>query len=125
MINEINMNIEEIRDLCISLPGTEEGFPFDQNTLVFKVMGKMFALCSLESKPLRINLKCLPEKALELREAYDAVIPGYHMSKVHWNTVIIDGEVSDQLLRDWILDSYKLIVKSLSKKLQNELKELQ
>jgi len=102
------MNIEELRDFCLSLPGVTEHFPFDETTLVFKVNGKMFALTDLEG-PLSVNLKCDPELALELREHYPAVRPGYHMNKQHWNTVDIDGSVSDSLLREWIMISYKLI----------------
>jgi predicted DNA-binding protein (MmcQ/YjbR family) len=85
------MNIEEVRNFCLKLNGTEEDYPFGENTLVFKVGGKIFALTSLDSIPLQINLKCDPEKAVELRETYDSVIPGYHMNKRHWNTVILDG----------------------------------
>jgi predicted DNA-binding protein (MmcQ/YjbR family) len=118
------MNIEELRDYCLSLPGTEEGFPFDEVTLVFKVMGKMFALASLEANPLRVNLKCDPDKALVLREHFASVLPGYHMSKKHWNTVIIDGEVNDSQLREWVEESYNLVAASLPKKIQQQLKEL-
>jgi predicted DNA-binding protein (MmcQ/YjbR family) len=120
----VRMNIEELRDYCLSLPGTEEGFPFDEVTLVFKVMGKMFALASLEANPLRVNLKCDPDKALVLREHFASVLPGYHMSKKHWNTVIIDGEVNDSQLREWVEESYNLVAASLPKKIQQQLKEL-
>jgi predicted DNA-binding protein (MmcQ/YjbR family) len=106
------MNIESLREYCLSKPGTTESFPFDENTLVFKVAGKMFLLTDLEGD-FSINLKCDPEKAMELREQYDAVIPGYHMHKRYWNTVIIDGSVPDSILKDWIDHSYNEVVKSL------------
>lgn len=117
------MNVETIRDYCISKKGVTESFPFDDVTLVFKVMNKMFALLSLDGD-LSINLKCDPEKAMELREQYHFVLPGYHMNKQHWNTVRIENELAEKNLKEWIDDSYDLIVASLTKKLQNELKEL-
>ena len=117
------MNIEEYRDYCLSKPGVTEEFPFDQNTLVFKVMGKMFALTSVESFEF-INLKCDPEKAIELRETYPGVSPGYHMSKKHWNSVVTDHSIPDPLMKEWIDTSYDLIVQSLPKKLKEELKSL-
>jgi predicted DNA-binding protein (MmcQ/YjbR family) len=109
------MNIESYYEYCMSLPFVEETFPFDKTTLVFKVKNKMFALCDVDSFE-SINLKCNPEMAIELREKYSAVLPGYHMSKVHWNTVLMDGSISDEIIREWILNSYKLIVASLPKK---------
>ncbi len=115
------MNIEEIRDFALSLPGTHEDFPFDEATLVFKVMGKMFALTSLNSTPLRVNLKCDPFKAVELRERFASVLPGYHMSKKHWNTVVIDGEIDDNEILLWLKESYDLVVSGLPKKVINEL----
>lgn len=108
------MNIEELREYCLSLPGVSEHFPFDETTLVFKVNGKMFALTDLEG-PLSVNLKCDPELAVELRERYPSVKPGYHMNKAHWNTVEIDGTVSDKLIIEWIDHSYKLIAGSKTK----------
>lgn len=116
------MNIEELRHFCLSFPSTTEGFPFGGETLVFKVAGKMFALTGLEYSPPRVNLKCDPQKAIELREKHSSVQPGFHMSKTLWNTVIIDGSVDDGTLRSWIEDSYELIVKSLPKWKQEELK---
>jgi predicted DNA-binding protein (MmcQ/YjbR family) len=104
------MNVEEIRDYCLSLTGTMESFPFGDSTLVFKVSGKMYALLNLEGD-LSINLKCDPVKAIELREAYASVKPGYHMNKQHWNTVIIDGSVSAIRLKEWIDHSYRLVAK--------------
>lgn len=115
------MNIEEYRNYCISKKGVTEGFPFDEKTLVFKVMGKMFALITVDNFDF-INLKCNPEKAIELREKYNAIKPGYHMSKVHWNSVYVNEDASDALIYQLIDDSYDLVVKSLTKKLQEELK---
>jgi predicted DNA-binding protein (MmcQ/YjbR family) len=109
------MNIEEVRNFCLKLNGTEEDYPFGEDTLVFKVGGKIFALASLDSIPLQINLKCDPEKAIELRETYDSVIPGYHMNKKHWNTVVLDGSVRNREVQDWIKDSYYLVFNSLKK----------
>ena len=109
------MNIEQIRELCLRKKGVTEEFPFDENTLVFKVAGKMFLLASLEAIPLQINLKCDPEKAVELREEYDSVQPGYHMNKKHWNTIIIDGTIPVSKMLNWIDDSYSLVVAGLSK----------
>ena len=108
------MNIEEIRIYCLSKKQTTEGFPFGDDTLVFKVKGKMFVLMNLEGD-LRMNLKCDPEEAIRLREKHDAVIPGYHMNKKLWNTVIADGSITDQLIKKWIDDSYKLVVSKLPK----------
>lgn len=114
------MNIEEFRSYCLSLKGTSEDLPFDNKTLVFKVMGKMFALTNLETFE-SINLKCDPEHAIELREQYEAVTPGYHMSKKHWNTVILDYSIDDDLIYEWIKDSYNLVVAKLTKKQKEEL----
>jgi predicted DNA-binding protein (MmcQ/YjbR family) len=108
------MNIEELREYCLSLPATTEDFPFDEVTLVFKIGGKMYALTGLDG-PFTVNLKCDPELAISLRESYPAVRPGYHMSKVHWNTVDIDGSISDKQLKEWIDHSYNLVFKSLPK----------
>ena len=118
------MNIEEIRHYCLSKKGATESFPFDDKTLVFKVMGKMFALAALEYNPPSINLKCDPERAEELREEYSGLEPGYHMNKKHWNTVVFDGSFEDDLAKRWIDDSYELIVLSLTKKLKIELETL-
>ncbi|MBL7915887.1 MAG: MmcQ/YjbR family DNA-binding protein [Bacteroidia bacterium] len=111
------MNIEEIRAYCLKFHDTTESFPFDEDVLAFKVSGKIFCLTSL-SEPDRMNLKCEPEKAIELREQYPCVIPGYHMSKKMWNTVIIDGSVSKKMLQSWIKHSFDEVVKGLPKKLQ-------
>lgn len=117
------MNIETLRTYCLSKPGANESFPFGEDTLVFKVGGKVFALTSLDARPLSVNLKCNPELAVELREQYDAVRPGYHMNKVHWNTVIIDGTVRESDLKKWIDHSYELIVASLPKSVRQELEK--
>lgn len=114
------MNIEELRVFCLALPHTSEGFPFDEDTLVFKVAGKMFCLASLQESD-RINLKCDPELAIQLREQYPCVIPGYHMNKKMWNTVILDGGVTRKTLEQWILHSYNQVVSGLPKKTQKEL----
>ena len=112
------MNVEELRDYCLQKKHVTESFPFNEETLVFKVAGKIFALCGLESYPASVNLKCDPEKALELRTEYDEIIPGYHMNKQHWNTLNIEGRLSTKLIKSLIDDSYWLIVKSLPKKVQ-------
>ena len=104
------MNIEEYRTYCIKKKGVTESFPFDQKTLVFKVMGKMFALADVDNFE-SINLKCDPERAVELREQYMGILPGYHMNKKHWNTIVVDGSVSSAILKEWIDDSYKLVRK--------------
>lgn len=116
------MNIEELRNYCLLKKGATECFPFDESTLVFKVSGKMFALIPLEKVPLQINLKCDPEMAIDLRDRYNGVTPGYHMNKNYWNTVICDDLVNDQLLLKWIDNSYELVVNSLSKKLKESLR---
>ena len=117
------MNIEEYRDYCITKKGVTESFPFDESTLVFKVMGKMFALTGVDNFEF-INLKCTPENAIELREQHNGIKPGYHMNKQHWNSVYNNSDVSDEIIYQLIDDSYQLIVKSLTKKLQEELNNL-
>ena len=114
------MNIEFFRDYCIQKPGVTEEFPFGENTLVFKVMGKMFALADVDAFE-SINLKCEPEKAIELRETHEGVNPGYHMNKKHWNTVEMDGSLSDQFVIKRIDHSYDLVVKGLPKKAREAL----
>ncbi len=118
------MTIQDYYDYCLSKKGVSEHFPFDEDTLVFKVGGKMFALSSLsqwEKNEASVNLKCDPEKALELRAEYEGIQPGYHMSKVHWNTVTVNSDVPARLLRDLIDHSYELVFKSLTKKMQAEI----
>lgn len=107
------MSPTELRDHCLSFPGAQETFPFGANTSVFKVGGKMFALSQLGADELRISLKCEPGLAEQLREAHAEVIPGYHLNKRHWNTVIIDGSLPEQMIKDMIEDSYDLVVSNL------------
>jgi predicted DNA-binding protein (MmcQ/YjbR family) len=121
------MDIKDFYDYCLAKKGVTEHFPFDEDTLVFKVGGKMFALSSLsgwENNEPSVNLKCELERALELRAEYEGVKPGYHMSKVHWNTVSVNKDVPTRLLRELIDLSYDLIFKSLTKKLQAEIESL-
>lgn len=106
------MNVETVRTWCLEKPGVTESFPFDETTLVMKVMGKMFALINL-GENASVNLKCNPEKAIELREHYRAVLPGYHMNKQHWNTILLDGSVPYGKLTEWIDHSYELVVNKL------------
>lgn len=108
------MNIEVLRDYCLAKPGVEETFPFDADTLVFKVMGKMYALLPLENGD-RVNLKCDPDRAVELREEWEEIQPGYHMSKKHWNTVMLRGRLPSELVFELVDHSYDLVVKSLKK----------
>lgn len=108
------MNIESLREYCLSKPNVEETTPFGPDTLVYKVNGKMFLLTGLDEEQLGFNVKCDPDKAIELREEYDCVQPGYHMNKKHWNTIIVDGSVPVKQLKEWIDDSYELV--SLKKK---------
>lgn len=119
------MNIEEFRNYCIAKKGVTEEFPFDESTLVFKVMGKMFALTSLDRIPLQASLKCDPERALELRETYGGSIMGaYHMNKTHWNTLFLEEKVPLKLIRELIDHSYDLVVAGLTKKLRTDLEGL-
>jgi predicted DNA-binding protein (MmcQ/YjbR family) len=103
------MNIEEVREYALSLPGVEETFPFGDDVIVFKVKNKMFLLLPLTPEKLQFNVKCDPEYAIELREKYDCILPGYHMNKKHWNTVIVDGSLSAKQLTQFISDSYELV----------------
>src|SRR6476620_1757110 len=105
------MNIESLREYCLSKPGAEETLPFGPDTLVFKVSGKIFLLAGMDDEPLSFNVKCDPDKAIELREQFACVLPGYHMNKKHWNTIIVDGSVSSKLLKEWIDHSYDLVKK--------------
>lgn len=114
------MDIEAFRNYCLSKKGVTEGFPFDSDTLVFKVMGKIFALTDVESFE-SINLKCDPEVALHLRDLNPAVLPGWHMNKTHWNTIVIDGSVAEDKLKEWIDHSYDMVVKGLPRKLRSQL----
>jgi predicted DNA-binding protein (MmcQ/YjbR family) len=109
----IVMDMETIRKYCLEKKSTTESFPFGESTLVFKVSGKIFLLMSLDSLPLQFNVKCDPEKAEELRESYSSVIPAFHMNKKHWNSVILNGQISAKLIREMIDESYALVVQSL------------
>jgi predicted DNA-binding protein (MmcQ/YjbR family) len=113
------MITEEVRDFCLTLRAVTEGFPFGADALVFKVKGKMFAMIGLDTRLL--NLKCDMEKAIALREQYADVTPGYHMSKVHWNTINLDGTLPEELIQEWIRESYALVVKGLPAKERNKL----
>lgn len=117
------MNIEEFRDYCVAKPGVTEETPFGPDTLVFKVMGKMFALSGIDNFEF-INLKCDPDDAIELRERFTSVQPGYHMNKKLWNSVYVNDDAPDQEIYKWIDDSYDLIVASLPKKVQAELADI-
>ena len=121
------MNIEQLHQYCSSKKGVSEEFPFDEVTLVFKVMGKMFALVGLEkweNGETKINLKCDPEWSEELRGEYDSINAGFHMNKKHWNTITLNDDVSDKFAFELIDHSYNLVVKGLTKKLKEELKAL-
>lgn len=118
------MNVEEFREYCLSKKGTTEELPFSPDALVFKVMGKMFALCALERLPPQVNLKCDPERAIELREEHDGtIIPGYHMSKTHWNTIYL-YKLPPKLIIELVDHSYDLVVSKFTKKLKVELDAL-
>lgn len=119
------MNIEEIRDHCLAKPGVTEGFPFGQDVLVFKVMNKMFALTGLEGDPPYVNLKCDPERAIELREQYEDIRPGWHMNKAQWNSVYYTGGLPGELVHELIDHSYDLVVAGLKKKDREALESLQ
>jgi predicted DNA-binding protein (MmcQ/YjbR family) len=107
------MRAAALRKWCLSRPGATEEFPFGEGVSVFKVAGKMFALSSLESRPLKVSLKCEPELAHRLRTSYPAIQPGYHLNKRHWNTVTLDGTLPDELAFDMLEDSYDLVVAGL------------
>ena len=105
------MDIESLRHYCLSKPDVEETLPFGPDTLVFKVSGKIFLLTGLDSEALSFNVKCDPDKAIELREEFPCVLPGYHMNKKHWNTIMVDGSVTTKQLKEWIDHSYNLVAK--------------
>ncbi|HMN88627.1 MAG TPA: MmcQ/YjbR family DNA-binding protein [Saprospiraceae bacterium] len=118
------MDIETFRAYCLAKKGVEETFPFDDVTLVFKVMGKIFAITGLDNSTFTVNLKCDPNRAIELREQYPEVQPGWHMNKQHWNTVSFEGSLGDRSLKELIDHSYDLIIKSLPKKIRQEWEQL-
>ncbi len=109
------MDQHELKAQCLALPGAGEEFPFGDEVSVFKVGGKMFAACRLDDKPLRLSINCDPELAVQLRAAYPAIAPGYHLNKRHWNTITLDGSLPDQMVTDLLGDSYDLVVASLPK----------
>lgn len=115
------MELDDIREYCLSKPASEETLPFGPDVLVFKVAGKMFLLLPLDTEELQFNAKCDPEEAEELRERYPNVQPGYHMNKKHWNTITVDGSISSALLKKWIDQSYELVVRSLPVKTREKL----
>jgi predicted DNA-binding protein (MmcQ/YjbR family) len=115
------MNVEELRLYCLSLKAVTEHFPFDEFTLVFKVRDKMFALIPLDNPQAQVSLKCDPDRAIELREQYENIVPAWHFNKKHWNTVFISPEISTGFLKELITHSYELVVSGLPKKLQSEL----
>ena len=115
------MDAAELRRWCLAQSGAVEDFPFGPEHSVFKVGGKMFALSTLERTPLAVSAKCEPELALQLRDTYTAIRPGYHLNKRHWNTITLDGSLSDQLVRELIADSYDLVVSALPKRTREEL----
>ena len=120
------MNIEELREYCISVKGASESFPFDESTLVFKVMNKMFAYASLEPKDGRfnVNLKCNPEKSIELREKYEGVRQGIHTSSIMWNAVYLAADVPDSLIKELIIHSVEEVIQKLPKKKQEEYRKM-
>jgi predicted DNA-binding protein (MmcQ/YjbR family) len=115
------MDAAALKDLCLTFHGSEETFPFGFETSVFKVAGKVFALSRLEGDPLSVSLKCEPLLAQQLRTAHPCVTPGYHLNKRHWNTVVLDGSLSEQMLADMVEDSYDLVVSKLSRARQRAL----
>ena len=115
------MDLTDFCTHCLALPGAEETTPFGPEVLVYKVAGKMFALAIPEEMPTRVNLKCDPERALELRDRYEDILPGYHMSKKHWNTLLLGGRLPTALVRELIQHSYDLVVSSLPKKTREAL----
>lgn len=118
------MNIEELREYCLSLAGTEESFPFDEVTLVMKVGGKIFGIIPLDEPHTSIALKCNPELAIELREKYNCVQPGYHLNKNHWNTVYITSEITSVQIKEWINHSYELVKAGLPKRVRDVLENI-
>jgi len=109
------MDLESFREYCLSKPAASEDMPFGEDVLVFKVGGKMFALSHLDGEPLQVSVKCDPELAVQLRAAYAAIAPGYHLNKRHWNTITLDGSVAEEMVCDLLGDSYELVVASLPK----------
>ena len=109
------MNPQKLKAACLAMPGAVEDFPFGDEVSVFKVGGKMFAVCGLDRQPLQVSVKCDPELAVQLRSVHRAIAPGYHLNKRHWNTITLDGSLPDQMVTDMLGDSYDLVVGSLPK----------
>ncbi|MEL7120217.1 MAG: MmcQ/YjbR family DNA-binding protein [Bacteroidota bacterium] len=118
------MDIETLREYCLSKKAASEDFPFDEVTLTFKVLGKIFAITGLDAEVPAVNLKCEPERAIELREEYEEIQPGYHMNKKHWNTVLLEGDLDDQFLKELIDHSYDMVVSKMTKKDKMMLEQL-
>lgn len=116
------LTLEEIKATCLAKAGSSAGYPFGEGTLVFKVLDRMFALISEEKNPLRLNLKCDPEDAQALRAQYPAIIPGYHMNKRHWNSLLLDGSLPEKLVHELIDHSYQLVVAKMSQAQQRKLR---
>jgi predicted DNA-binding protein (MmcQ/YjbR family) len=119
------LTLEVIKEYCLAKPGSSAGYPFGEGTLVFKVLDRMYALCSEDERPLRINLKCDPDDALALRAQYSAIIPGYHMNKKHWNSLIMDGSLQDSLVFELIDHSYQLVISKMSQAKQRKLRSIE
>jgi len=117
------IELEDVRDYCLLLPEVSEGYPFGEDHLVFKVKDKMFCLMSLEAYPSTMNLKCEPDRAIELRELYDGIAPGYHMNKKHWNTLTLDGSIPADVVLELVRHSYDRVVLGLKKGEREEIKE--
>lgn len=115
------MNLEQIESIFMARQGATKDFPFGDDTMVFKVMDKMFGLISLKTTPLNINLKCDPNDALAYRDIYECVNPGYHMNKKHWNNITLDGTMKEEIIKDMVNESYDLVVSKLTKKQREEL----
>jgi predicted DNA-binding protein (MmcQ/YjbR family) len=115
------VDIEQLSSYCLSKPAVEETLPFGPDVLVYKVAGKVFLLCPLDTEQLQFNVKCDPDLAIELREQYSCIQPGYHMNKKHWNTIIVDGSIPAKQLKEWIDHSYNLVADSLPKKIKEAL----
>ncbi|MGD2027201.1 MAG: MmcQ/YjbR family DNA-binding protein [Anaerolineales bacterium] len=119
-----SFTLDELKAIFLAKPGASAGYPFGEGTLVFKVLDKMFGLVSEDQVPLRLNLKCDPDDALALREQFDAIIPGYHMNKKHWNTLVLDGSLAESLVHELIDHSYDLVVAKMPKEKQRKLRAL-
>jgi predicted DNA-binding protein (MmcQ/YjbR family) len=109
------VNPQDLKAACLAMPGALEDFPFGDEVSVFKVAGKMFAVCNLDGQPLQLSVKCDPELAVQLRAVHPSIAPGYHLNKRHWNTVTLDGSLPDRMVTDMLADSYDLVVASLPK----------